>query len=134
MQNLAGNKECDKFILEELELAGIKPVHLSFASRDEVPASVIGELDGWEFRRAWYYWVAKSHSGTLLLFKYADPLHEKHGKDVRVSGYCGGIAPREWYKFPFCIGVDSYHVDSVIGLKALADAIKQQTADNQEGV
>jgi hypothetical protein len=131
MKNAAGDKSCDDYIREELNIAGVpfEEFDLFKKSNGEVPSSIIGLLDGWEFRRAWYYWVVSSTKNTLL-FKYADPLHESFGKDVRVDGHCGCPSPREWCKAPWQMGVNFYHVDSQEGLNALVNAIKEQTRDN----
>lgn len=129
MINLAGRTNCDDHIPEELELVGIPAHKFSFKMNGEVPTHYIGFLDGWKFTRAWYYWVARSDD-SLLLFRYADELHENFGKEVRVAGHCGCLAPREWHKDPWCIGVSFYHVDTQMGLKALVDAIKKQTEGN----
>jgi len=129
MRNLAGVKDCDDEIRKELETAGIGVHEFGFVFKGEVPTKIVGFLQGWKFERLWYYWAAKTET-TPLLFKYAEPLHEKYGKDVRVDGHCGCPAPREWFKDKWHIGVNHYHVDSVWGLKALADAIKRQTNDS----
>ena len=133
MKNLAGNEKCDDYIPKELEFAGIPYERFSFKMRGEVPSNYIGFLDGWKFERAWYYWVATSEK-NVLLFKYAEELHEKHGKEVRVAGHCCCPSPREWGKEPWCIGVSSYHVDTQEGLKALADTIKKQTQNPCETI
>lgn len=130
MKNAAGDVNCDVYIRQELEAANI-PVteHEFLRSKGEVPSAIIGILDGWTFRRAWYYWIAQSDK-SVLLFQYADSLHEKHGQQVRVDGHCACPSPREWNKEQWCIGVNLYHVDSQEGLIALADAIRTQTASN----
>jgi len=131
MKNAAGDKNCDEYIREELEIAGIpfEEDDIFKHSNGEVPSGIVGIFDGWTFRRAWYYWVAETKTSPLL-FKYADKLHEKYGKDVRVAGNCGCPAPREWFDKPYHIGVNFYHVDSQLGLLKLAEAIKQQTKEN----
>ena len=57
-----------------------------------------------------------------LPLDYATPLHEAHGKSVRVEGHCGCPSPEE-----YCgeSGVGSYDVDNPDGLKALADVLKE---------
>ena len=84
----------------------------------EVKTSVIGVLHGWQFKRAWYYWVA---SGPGIEVEAAERLHATHGQSVRVDGHCGCPSPREWFKGLAC---GSYHVDDAEGLRALADCIK----------
>mgnify|MGYP007100154505 FL=1 len=130
MKNAAGDVNCDVYIRQELEAANIPVTEMEILrSKGEVPSAIIGILDGWTFRRAWYYWVAQSDR-SVLLFNFADPLHEKYSEAVRVDGHCGCPAPREYLKEPWCIGVNLYHVDSQEGLIALADAIRSQTASN----
>ena len=130
MKNAAGDKNCDEYLRKELEIAGIDIHDFGFVlSNREVPSRLLGLLHGWSFERSWYYWAAKTET-TPLLFKYADPLHEKYGKDVRVDGHCGCPSPREWFKDKWHIGVNHYYIDSEWGLKALADAIRKQTEEN----
>lgn len=43
MKNLAGNKDCDKFIEEELKRARVPFVYVDRSSR-EVPSAIEGEL------------------------------------------------------------------------------------------
>jgi hypothetical protein len=126
MKNLAGNKDCDIDIKKELAEAGIPFEEHEFLKRNsEVPSAVLAYMNGWTFKRAWYYWVASSDD-NLLLFENADKLHEKFGQEVRVSGHCGCPAPREWYNKEWNLGVNLYHVDSQEGLNALAQAIRDQ--------
>jgi len=56
MKNLAGNRDCDKYIRDELERAGIEIVYVELAD-SEVPYRLIGKLGDITFRRAWYYWM-----------------------------------------------------------------------------
>jgi hypothetical protein len=132
MKNAAGDTNCDEYISKELEEAQIsyERMDLFKQSNGEVPSAIIGFLDGWKFRRAWYYWIAEA-KGTLLLFEFADELHQKFGKDVRVSGHCAAPAPRAWCSKPWQMGVDFYHVDTQEGLNALAEAIRKQTESNK---
>lgn len=107
----------DGILINELESAGIGWEHAD-ERYGEPQTLVVGNLHGWTFRRAWYYWIA---SGPILSNEYAMPLHESHGKSVRVSGHCGCPSPEEWCGDR---GVGLYHVDNQEGLKALADTIR----------
>ena len=108
----------DSILTAELRTAGIDVIEM--VERYGEPQSVIaGELRGWKFRRAWYYWMA---DGPGIPFEAATKLHEAHGKSVRVEGHCGCPSPAEFTG----VGnpVTSYHVDNQDGLNALADAIR----------
>lgn len=114
-----GHPDNDEVLARELQAAGIEAVVLPVSTRSEVKTHVVGRLaDQWSFTRAWYYWVAE---GPGLPVELAEQLHAQHGHVVRVDGFAGGICPRERYKGR---GVGHYHVDTVEGLKALADAIQ----------
>lgn len=135
--NLAGQPEmCLELIPQELAAAGIEVYDFKVdpnRGHGEVPFCHIGHLGGWFFRRAWYYWVVarmSSNRSVVLPFEYADPLHQSHGKSVRVAGHCGAPAPREQYPPTHgCLGVEMYHVDTPDGLKALADTIRKWSAE-----
>jgi hypothetical protein len=96
--NLAGNKDCDRFIRDELEKARIEILEVP-RSNHEVAASLAGSLHGWYFRRAWYYWVAHATVQSAALpievarELYADPLGRS---DIRVGGHCACPAPDEY--------------------------------------
>jgi hypothetical protein len=125
MNNYAGMSDKDDEIATELEAAGIEVhKHEILRDRGEVKTSVMGSLHRWCFRRAWYYWVA---DGPGIPPVYADELHEKHGKDVRVDGHCGCPSPKEWFN-GFAVGM--YHVDTQEGLNALADTIRRVVAES----
>jgi hypothetical protein len=110
MENLAGNKEADRFIKEELYLAGIPQIEIG-RTQSEVPYTIIGRLGNWTFRRAWYYWVAsvENPKDGLLLAK-AVALHEKPhptddkkkilGNVIRSGGHCGCPSPAEYGASP----------------------------------
>jgi hypothetical protein len=90
MKNLAGNKLCDSYITEELCLAKIPVIHLNERTECEVPYSVTGNLNGFTFRRAWYYWIVE---GNMPLY-YAQKLYnENYDLMIRVDGHCGNISP-----------------------------------------
>lgn len=129
--NKAGDHaDTDDILRAELKAAGIPTVQeaegqppeylADFFRRTsgEVKTSVMGNLHGWSFKRAWYYWMAE---GPGIDVDTAEALHATHGRSVRVAGHCGCPSPSEWFKG---LGCGNYHVDSPEGLKALADAIK----------
>ena len=97
MINLAGKKDCDKHIIDELTRAGIDTVQL-LKSNSEVPYKVIGVLDHYTFKRAWYYWVVSGDTPMDLAKKiYAHP----EGKaTVRAGGHCGCEPPETQSRLP----------------------------------
>lgn len=129
--NKAGDHaDTDDILRAELKAAGI-PTFQEAAGEDqdymadtlrrmsgEVETSVVGVLHGWEFKRAWRYWIAK---GPGIEVEAAERLHAAHGRSVRVDGHCGCPSPGEWFHGLAC---DRYHVDDAAGLKALADTIR----------
>lgn len=124
--NYAGKADKDEDIATELELAGIevKKFPESFrADHPEMRTIICGQLPYWGFKRVWCYWVA---SGPGIPPRYANELHEKYGKEVRVDGHCACPSPLEWFK-GFAVG--NYHVDTQRGLKALADTIRKVMED-----
>lgn len=118
--NLAGHRNPDNLLVSELGEAGIGiSKHEIFRSKPgEVKSSVIGNLHGWIFERAWSYWICQ---GPGIDVETAERLHKDHGKEVRVDGHCGCPSPRERFLGLAC---GHYHVDTPVGLKALADTIK----------
>lgn len=136
--NKAGDHaDTDDILRAELKAAGIPtlqesmgepPEHCADFLRSrsgEVKTSVVGVLYGWQFKRAWYYWIAE---GPGIEWAAAEALHAKHGNVVRVNGHCGCPSPTEWFKG---LAVGHYHVDTPDGLKALADTIKGLVARAQ---
>ena len=128
MINFAGRKDYENLDIDcraELEQAGIEVVDFGkfgFKNEEqhaEVQTNIVGTLHGWEFKRAWYYWVC---NGPGIPLKEATQLHEVHGQVVRVAGHGGCPSPLEWYKG---LGVGNYHVDTQEGLNALATTIKK---------
>jgi len=129
--NKAGDHaDTDDILRGELKAAGIPtlqeadgkpPEYMADMLRrgsGEVKTSVMGVLHGWEFKRAWYYWMC---SGPGIELAAAERLQEDHGTVVRAAGDCACRGPRFWFDGLAC---GSYHVDSPEGLKALADTIK----------
>lgn len=119
--NYAGRSDIDDELIAELESAGITHAKLPEMMRknNEVKTVIIGDMHGWGFERAWYYWRA---DGPGIPCDVATELHEKFGTEVRVAGHCGCPSPLEWYHG---FAVSNYHVDTPEGLKALADVIKR---------
>ena len=93
MINLAGDKKCDTIIREELQIANIPIIELGSYMNSEVSASVIGLLNGFKFKRAWYYWMVDGY----MPLKYADYLYDNYEDlNIRVAGHCGNPPPKEW--------------------------------------
>ena len=128
MQNLAGDKGCDPVITQELTEAGIDIYDWSALvdQTGEVPTKLRGLLAGWQFKRAWYYWIATATNGGLAP-GMAQQFHEKWGTQVRVDGHCGCPSPQEW-----CGGfsVNHYHIDTQEGLNAFAKMLTTIALDN----
>lgn len=101
MINLAGNKQADQHIKEELYLAGIEAIPAE--AKGEVPYTIEGRVGNWRFRRAWYYWVATVEhrqdglpvEAALELNNTPHPVCETDtlGFEVRAGGHAGGIEP-----------------------------------------
>ena len=120
MENYAGKTDKDKEIGDELKIAKIKISNHEFLRDEgEVKTAIRGSLHGWTFTRAWYYWRA---SGPGIPPEYANKLHENHGQEVRVNGDCSCPSPKKYFK-GFAVG--NYHIDTQLGLCALADTIRQ---------
>lgn len=102
MKNLAGVKDADNYIREELYLAGIPTVNK--ISEGEVPFTIIGKIGDWTFRRAWYYWVVSADELGLPLntalelhnMKHPNPSVKIMGNVVRSGGHCGCPSPDEY--------------------------------------
>ena len=121
--NMAGVETCDEVLEKELLEAGIDIHKLPIIlSNSEVPSKLIGGIEKWSFRRAWYYWVAE---GPGISLEDATDLFNTHGKEVRTDGHCGCPSPKEWNK-NFAPGM--YHVDTQEGLNALAAMIRKIAA------
>jgi len=126
MINLAGvtEKIADSTTFSELKEAKIDLIISDSFSNYEVKTKNRGILNGWIFRRAWYYWIAETKTNPIS-FKVAEKLHEEYGKEIRVAGYAGGISPKEWYSDEYRNGVFHYHIDTQKGLNKLAEVIKK---------
>jgi len=133
-ENLAGdNPHNDEKIMAELKAAGIKTCYEEFgppydpnshicevirSSSGEVKTCIYGTHHGWKFTRRWYYWVCEGPGIDAIT---AERLWNKD-KSIRVGGDCTSPNPREFYKG---LGCGLYHVDTVEGLKFLAECINE---------
>jgi hypothetical protein len=134
MINLAGNKDADTHIYEELYLAGIEAIKET--SNGEVPYTVIGRIGYWKLRRAWYYWVATVEyrkdglplDVAMKLHNTPHPTMTIMGNTIRSGGHCGCPSPDEYGAFKLNNEgkryVDCYHIDDQIGLCEFAKLIK----------
>lgn len=121
LNNVAGNKsDTDDKLRSELTLAGLTPTDKcgSLIYSGEVKATIYCQQYGWLFKRAWRYWVAE---GNGIPVGPAMKLWEEWGDVVRTEGHCGCPSPL-WYNNGLATGM--YHIDSIDGLKALADTLK----------
>jgi hypothetical protein len=87
MKNLAGRKDCDRFIRKELNKVSVPIVARDLTHR-EVPASIAGQLGPFSFERGWCYWVIR---GPLPLH-VARKLYRHPERDAirAVGDACGG--------------------------------------------
>jgi len=120
MINLAGNKDADKHIEEELYLAHI-PTDRGVSEWD-VPYTIIGRLPSWTFERAWYYYSVVCHSGLGLPYDIAVKLHETKypirdkqysilGQAIRVDGLCNCPHPKE-RRYPTLESIEEEFVEA----------------------
>lgn len=94
MENLAGRKDCDGFIEDELVICDIEVVRHEPRLKNEVPASLTGKLGLFTFTRGWYYWMVE---GPLPLPIARELYEHPIGRQVvRVSGHCASPPPEEW--------------------------------------
>lgn len=127
MRNLAGNQRCDEWIAEELRRSMI-PSQVYIGPLGEVPSLLLGHLGPITFRRAWTYWVAHGPVPIdLARALYADPVG---ATDIRVDGHCGCPPPEPPWTSRSDDGeiVTAYHIDSEVGLRVSADAIRSLIA------
>lgn len=93
MINLAGVKEADKHIKDELTRAGIYIIKTEFSKKNEVPYTLKGKLGNASFHRAWHYWVVNCKLPLHIAKElYA---HPEGKKSIRVSGHCGCPPPED---------------------------------------
>lgn len=131
MENLAGRPHCDAVIEKELRRAKIEIVKIEEKHREEVPFTIIGILGDFKFVRLWAYYEVRGPMPSNMAHRlYHDPVGRT---DIRVDGDAGcrgpenaselnaafcGLEPKKGYVY-------KYHVDSEVGLRILADAIRE---------
>lgn len=94
MINLAGHKDADRIILDELRRCRIEAVEHHAYFDTEVRTKYTGRLGPFSFRRACRYWVANGPVPIAVARElYADPVGVT---DIRVDGHCGCPAPGEF--------------------------------------
>jgi hypothetical protein len=94
MINLAGHKDPDPLVEEELFVAGIEVERLPEPRDYEVRTSIVGRLGQIWFHRAWYYWVATGPVPIVVAMQMYE--QRPYGRrDVRVAGHCGCPPPED---------------------------------------
>jgi len=96
MRNAAGDHTSSEYIPKELAEARVNiDQHTAMIPDPEIKTHFTGNLHGWTFRRAWYYWIARCEDefNDGLELKYALPLHNLIGQEVRLAGHCGCPSP-----------------------------------------
>jgi len=108
MKNLAGDRDANFFIEEELYLAGIEKIPTEI--KGEVPATSCGRIGNWKLHRAWTYWVATTEILTdglplneaMALHTKPNPIDFKKiiGTSIRSGGHCGAPSPDDYGAYP----------------------------------
>jgi len=144
MYNLAEVQEADEYIQDELILAGISLVR-GEKTKSKVPYTITGKLGCWTFEREGPYWEAHAITRKGLPLEIAVQMHEQiypvlgkdgaqiYGTFIRVAGYCTCLHPRELIRTTVYINrdtIDSYHIDSQLGLNELARVIRECSKNN----
>jgi len=141
MTNLAGVKNADETILEELYLSGIEAVKIG-RNNGEVPYSYVGKIGNWVLTRRWYYWSAsvenKEHGlvlgDAISLYNKKNPINDEVlGVVIRAGGDAGCSEPNGYvaqpvyndelyaqleslgYKKEYCDFVKEYHFSITVG-------------------
>ncbi len=94
MQNLAGHRDADTIVVDELTRCGIEVVK-GEPSTGEVPTCHTGRLGGFTFTRAWYYWCVDGKMPLDAAIRlYSTPVGKR---DIRAGGDCGCPDPATYY-------------------------------------
>ena len=117
MINLAGTGDTVAAI-RELAVADIPAVRCDAAS-NECLVTIQGTLQGWTFKRLWYYWSAHC-DGIGVPKENVRPFDAMWGSEARAHGYAGGgaldVMNSEY--------VDTFHIDSQAALDAFSMFIR----------
>lgn len=132
MRNLAHENPSPEMIASvnltvkaELQEAGIRLMRLTKVPNREVPSLWIGRIQGWEFIRAWGYWVARGK----MPMEWATAIHhDPKAEAIRAGGHAGRIAPGERGVGAVDGNVTLYHIDSQDGLNLFVDYVKRLNA------
>ena len=110
MQNLAGHDRATEIISDELQRCGID-IKPSDKLLGEAKSMVFGELNGFKFERAWYYYMV---NGQMPIDKALDLYNDPVGKtDIRVAGHCGCVPPEDpWVEYYDDDGVEVYSMEA----------------------
>lgn len=98
--NLAGVKNCDEPIKDELNRAGIS-FYIDPSNKGEVKSSIVGVINTKNgqltLTRAWRYWVVEG----LIDKETAEKIytHPEGKKTVRASGHAGCVDPKGFYQY-----------------------------------
>ena len=152
MKNLAGDKNCDVLIRQELEKADLLVLSRGKPGHSEVPFTLYGVEGGkpfdektvnymerhgidnefanqffsFVFTRAWYYWVVSGFVPLDIAMKIYENANGRN--DVRAAGHCGAPNPCEVKDQRRICGmnvVSSYHIDTQEGLNFFVETLRK---------
>lgn len=142
----------DNEVKNELQIANIPVFKLPSYMNTEVKTRYIGLLNGFRFYRAWAYWVC---CGDMPLSKAQYIYDNYKNFKIRAGGHCGNVEPAtvsynpiyeqelrnllDKYDVPEYLEqaknivddkrlprfVDTYHIDTQLGLCKLAQVIRE---------
>lgn len=156
MENFATREydsQIDEKVKDELEIANIPYIVLPGYMTTEVKTKYIGMMNGFQFYRAWTYWICV---GDMPLHD-AEFIYENYKNlNIRAGGHCGNVHPEtqsynpiydaELRKLIRSVGIKEYtekskeivddktlprfvsiyHIDTQLGLCRLAQTIRDR--------
>jgi len=130
MIDLSGVVDCDVYIRQELEEAGIEVEEIK-KIHTRIPSSLIGKIGAWTLWRRRVSWRASACVGDGIPKEYAEDLNDYYFEVIRVGGMSDGCEVHEYASDRGTIG--RYHIDTQEGLNAFADLVRHlDTLDNAE--
>jgi len=113
------DSEAHKLACMGITIPGIaKPEDTEWVQLHRVTAHYLG----WNFTRAWYYWIVYVDEKDYAIPKrVAKDFNNNFGNEVRVAGFAGGQDVQE--------DVESYHIDTPRGLAAFMPLIKKRVEE-----